>query len=399
MILDVNFIQFLIDDYSKETIKIFVFDKYNTLIASTWYSDLDKYLNLAKYSINNNKPIVVEDIDIKLANSSIFALPFSSSNKIEGTIIIEGEKEEISTIGYALKQSFESIMLYNNYNNIYNEDKGNDKYKVLVDLLLDETFQEEKIQSLMNKLEIDTSLMFSVICIDYIFEKANYFNININLGYQSEIINTKEKIDQCLKSIKYLTTQDIVVRRGQNSSIIIKSYLPASDLNEIYLANQKICNEINEELSKIVPLEFHIASGDVYSNIKEIKNSYFEAKTILKIAKQYNKDDKVLNLKSILLEDTFHYLDSHIINRLINTNIKKIEESELNIDEFIHLIDIFIDCNFNIAKTANISQLHRNTIKNKLEKLKHITELDPSNSFSDAFLLKMIAIHYKQTKK
>ncbi|MDC7250025.1 MAG: sugar diacid recognition domain-containing protein, partial [Sphaerochaetaceae bacterium] len=112
MILDVNFIQFLIDDYSKETIKIFVFDKYNTLIASTWYSDLDKYLNLAKYSINNNKPIVVEDIDSKLANSSIFALPFSSSNKIEGTIIIEGEKEEISTIGYALKQSFESIMLY-----------------------------------------------------------------------------------------------------------------------------------------------------------------------------------------------------------------------------------------------------------------------------------------------
>jgi len=148
-----------------------------------------------------------------------------------------------------------------------------------------------------------------------------------------------------------------------------------------------------------VPLDYHIASGDVYKSVKDIKKSYYEAKAILNIAKKYNKRERVSTLKSIILEDTFHYLDSHIINRLILTNLNKIIDMDSNFESFISLMDTFVDCNFNIATTSKITNLHRNTIKNKLEKLKLYTELDPLNSFEDAFLLKMIAIHYKQIKK
>ncbi len=398
MVLDYDFIQYLINNYSDSSNNIFITDSDNTLIASTQLTDLDKYLNLSKYVIENNKPIIVEDIDGEIENS-IMALPFFSKSIIEGTIIIEGEKEEILKIGNNIKNSLESVMLYSEYMNVNHVANDKEKYNVLVDLLLDENFQEDKILSLMNKFEIDSSLLFSVIYIDYNFEKANYFNINLNLGYQSEIINTKEKIDECLNNIKYLNAQDIIARKGQNGSIIIKSYLPASDINEVYLANQKICNEIDNELQKIVPLDYHIASGDVYKNIKDIKKSFFEAKAILNIAKKYNKRERVSTLKSIILEDTFNYLDPHIINRLISTNLNKIIDMDSNYDSFISLMEIFIDCNFNIATTSKITNLHRNTIKNKLEKLKIYTELDPLNNFADAFLLKMIAIHYKQTKK
>lgn len=398
MILDYDFIQFMINKYSESVVNIFVTDSENTLIASTQLTDLDKYLNLAKYVIENNKPIIVEDVDGSL-NNSIMALPFLSQEKIEGSIIIEGDKETIIKIGNNIKTSLESVMIYNEYSSINNIVDEKERYNSLVDLLFDENYQEDKILGLMNKYEIDSSLMFSVIFIDYTFEKANYFNINLNLGYQSEIINTKEKIDECLHNIKYLNAQDIVARKGQNSSVIIKSYLPASDINEVYLANQKICNQIDQELSKIVPLDYHIASGDVYKNIKDIKKSYFEAKAILNIAKKYNKRERVSTLKSIILEDTFNYLDSHIINRLISTNLNKIIEMDSSYDSFIYLMETFVDCNFNIATTSKLTNLHRNTIKNKLEKLKDYTELDPLNNFADAFLIKMIAIHYKQTKK
>ncbi|MGD1823482.1 MAG: PucR family transcriptional regulator [Pleomorphochaeta sp.] len=399
MILDVDFIQFLIKENSKEGIKIFVTDSQNTLIASTQLNNLEKYLNLSRYVLDNSKPILVENIDEENLFHCITAIPFILQNKIEGTLILEGEKETIVKVGNNLKNSLESVMLYNMYNKLNIIEDEKEKYRGLVDLLLDENFQEDKVLSLMNKFEIDSSLMFSVIYIDYTFEKANYFNININLGYQSEIINTKETIDECLKSIKYLNTQDIVARKGQNGSVIIKSYLPASDLNEVYLANQKICNEIDIKLKDIVPLEYYIASGDVYKDIKDVRKSFIEAKAILDIAKKYNKGDKVLTLKSILIEDTFNYLDSHIINRLIITNLNKIKEMDNDYDSFINLIETFVDCNFNIAKTSLLTNLHRNTIKNKLEKLKNFTELDPLNNFSDAFLIKMIAIFYKQSKK
>ena len=42
--------------------------------------------------------------------------------------------------------------------------------------------------------------------------------------------------------------------------------------------------------------------------------------------------------------------------------------------------------------------LHRNTIKTRLEKLKALTGLDPINSFSDAFVIKLVSVYLKQNQ-
>jgi sugar diacid utilization regulator len=218
----------------------------------------------------------------------------------------------------------------------------------------------------------------------------------LNLGYQSDIENTKAKIKTILKNVKYFNSQDIIGQIGQNGTIIIKSYIPSNNTSEMYLANSKICEEIQQKLSSINSLDFHIASGDAYNNLIDISKSYKEAKEIMEIGRKYNKDERYFSLKSIILEDTYHYLDTHIKNKLIITTLDKLKEVEQETyKQLLSVTESFIDCNFNISKTSQLTQLHRNTINNKLIKFKAITGLDPLNNFSEAFLIKMIAIYDK----
>jgi sugar diacid utilization regulator len=399
MLLDSDFLQLLISRNVPKEVKVFISDASNTLIAATQMNDIDSYHSFSTYILKNKTPLVLETPSSTLNN--VYGLPLYSDSNLIGSIILEGEKEIIKQIGNTIKVQIEALTVYLNYSGTNAGKNTKEKQKdLLVYQLISDDYQEEQILSAFNRLEIDPSLMHSVIYIRYTFDNANYFNINLNLGYQSEIENTKNKINELLESVKYFNSQDLIGHIGQNGTLIIKSYIPTDDICDVYAANQKICIEIKEKLEKITSLDFHIASGDVYLELQNISKSYQEAMNILDIARHYKKKERLLTLKSILLEDTYHYLDSYIKNKLVHTLLNKIKEDNPNhYEELLKVIDTYIECGFSISETSKLTQMHRNTVNNKLVYFKNLTGLDVSDNFSEAFLLKMIIIHNEQNKR
>lgn len=398
MQLDSDFLQLLVDKNEEDGVKVFVSDTRNTLIAATQINDLDSYLGFGTFILKNKTPLILETPNKEHLN--IYGLPLFENEQIIGSIILEGEKKRVQEIGNKLKAEIEALCIYRNFEGRNKNLNSNEKQREnLINLLLNEELQEEKVLSLFNKLEIDPSLMHSVIYIRYTFEKVNYFNINLNLGYQSDVENTKIKMNELLRSVKYFNSQDIIGKIGQNSTAVIKSFIPTENMNDVYSANTKICKEIERKLKSISSLDFHIATGDVYHELSQIKKSYLEAKDILDIARHYHKEEKLLTLKSILLEDTYHYLDSHIKNKLIKTIFDQLQTAEpAHYEQLLAILDAYIECGFNISQTSQITGLHRNTVNNKLLHFETITGLDVTHNFAQAFLVKMVCIYHEQVK-
>ena len=66
--------------------------------------------------------------------------------------------------------------------------------------------------------------------------------------------------------------------------------------------------------------------------------------------------------------------------------------------ELILCCEAFVDSCMSLSETSARTQLHRNTIRARLEKLNILTGLDPAANFKDAFLVKMLAVYTRQRR-
>ena len=63
-----------------------------------------------------------------------------------------------------------------------------------------------------------------------------------------------------------------------------------------------------------------------------------------------------------------------------------------------HLLDTaeaYVDCQFNLTTTSQTLHLHRNTVTSYLKQFTALTGYDPTNSFQDALLTKLMAVHVR----
>jgi len=100
-----------------------------------------------------------------------------------------------------------------------------------------------------------------------------------------------------------------------------------------------------------------------------------------------------------LLESICHNLQPQIINKLLEPALQKLRDADATgYTSLLACAEVFIDTEFNIAKTALILQVHRNTVLSRLSRLAQITSINPMQGFQEAFLVKLIAIYKNITE-
>ncbi|MFA5448027.1 MAG: helix-turn-helix domain-containing protein, partial [Sphaerochaeta sp.] len=264
-------------------------------------------------------------------------------------------------------------------------------------LLLERESDTDKLNSMMNRLELDPSLMRCVIAIDLSFHQTKYFSINLNLGYQSTIEKMRSDLLGKIQANEFLNAEDLVIDHG-GLLVIIKSFIPVGDLSRIYLSLDVICRSLVTTLEQESAIDFNIAYGNLYYGVSSIYKSLQEAKDTLHIGKLSQSQAKFNNLESVLFETICLHLQPQFINKLLEPALKLLQkDAQRDYQQLLECAETYVDTSSNIAQTARLLRVHRNTVTTRLQRFHQITNFDSSQSFSNAFLIKLLAVYQRLT--
>ncbi|MCL2616236.1 MAG: helix-turn-helix domain-containing protein [Defluviitaleaceae bacterium] len=388
--LSADFLDRLLEKYASNSI-IHITDEHTQILASTDSLRVGMNSSTAQYIVQVMRPSVIERENQD--DWMIYGTPVFLGGELRGTVVVRGQASSVQQ-GVAVRAALEAALEYDQYSRTFQD---SDERGQIARLMLSGQANADKLVSMMNRQEIDPALLRTAICVSLQFHQTSYFNINLRLGYQSSIEIVRNEAAMCLKGSRHLNTQDFVLIYDRNTIVVIKSFIPTFDYSRIYLALDKICQDFIQDLGAFSAFSLNMAYGNIYGNVADLKKSFEEACEIIQIGKKTGRSERLYILENILFDNIYHNLHPQVSKKLLEPNLKKLEKKDGSLRaELLDCAEHFIDNCMNISATSEKSMLHRNTIRARLEKLQSLTGLDPTNSFYDAFIIKMLAVRLRQ---
>ena len=196
--------------------------------------------------------------------------------------------------------------------------------------------------------------------------------INENYEYFLYVIKSKNKSKEIKNNLNKVFDIDYIFIEDESLLIV---------LNNIEISKD-IVDFINTEL--MYPIR--VGYSKYTKGINNIKNAYLQAKKALdmvylfgvnKIAYGYGKN-KIDDFISSFSDEQIKKLNKHY------------DLSMLNEDDVL-TINVFINCNLNIALASRELFLHRNTLIYRLDRIQRTTNLDV-RKFDDALILRILLL-------
>lgn len=271
--------------------------------------------------------------------------------------------------------------------------------------------EEESNANSMERI-LSTILYMDNFSAENLIEQAQYYGINLNKNYQIAAFHTdnlnKELKEMQIKNNGYINEIKENIKRsikrefndyglkhimtlvqGEFVAALIPTDMFSDDLLTVILKN----------IVKKVQISYHfqmiVGVGSSYNYIEEIKLSYQEAKSTIKISKIINSKEQVyfynnLGVYAFLSQiKNDKFLDNYKNNKLkILEDADKIQEGCL-----CDTLEAYLDNNCNANATAEALFIHRNTMRYRMDKIKKIlgTELTDVSFFLElklAFAIK-----------
>jgi carbohydrate diacid regulator len=240
--------------------------------------------------------------------------------------------------------------------------------------------QVTKIANLL-RFELGITRLVAVVNIKPILEAAYNQHASSNLLFA----RTKESLTHLLETSPLVTDKDMFIL-GENELIIFKHF--SVDTN--YDAFEQWGGEIIELLSSLKPsTPILMGIGSLTNSPVKLFFSYNEALFNMinclsncRIASIYNFD----LLVSYLFKNPAHVNHCLAFKRLKEKVTNKIDRKY----DMKNTIKSLLDNNLNVTSTAKTLFIHRNTLVYRLEKLKELTGLCPSQFLNHAILCKLL---------
>ncbi|MEH6576964.1 MAG: helix-turn-helix domain-containing protein, partial [Amphritea sp.] len=142
---------------------------------------------------------------------------------------------------------------------------------------------------------------------------------------------------------------------------------------------------ITERLSQLSWLKFFVACGNYYDGTDKIQTSYQSALKTLSIGKALHPEKEIylytdMALDVLLLENRDNWSSKHMFNTYENLTYR---DKKNCLKKTLH--SLFCS-NLNISKAAENLNIHRNTLRHRLDKIKELTGLDVTD-LNNLFIL------------
>lgn len=252
--------------------------------------------------------------------------------------------------------------------------------------------ENDEIPHLLNQLEIDLGLRYSVIVIDYSFGISQYFDINLNLGYEHSKQKTEKELFHRVRHHRFLNSRDIVGEYGESQIVIIKSLQKSSPQNRAYKMLDCLCEDIASSMSDLALMSIRISHSCLFDNIYQIQKYYHQANEAIKLGSLKNPAKPFVMVDDILLEILLENLPEQIHKQCIDLRAEALHSHHDGCLACIDSCDALINHNFNQSAAAETLGIHRNTLLKRLDKWSEVTGLRPEKSFCDAMISKLLIL-------
>ncbi|GHU51635.1 hypothetical protein AGMMS49975_05730 [Clostridia bacterium] len=339
-----NFAQILqttIDGLKSLTgIDFVVFEGYGKVVAAT--EDSGESTDLLPLAKTEEEYIKSEDCwFFKVANE----------NTVEYVLGLRGEGENIVKLGRLAVFQIQSLML------AYKERFNRDNF--IQNLILGNLAAPE-LYNLAKKLHIDTEARRVVYIVEVPAERSVY-------------------VVEILKSIFPQKNKDFIIVIDDRNIALVKE-LREKD-------SEKPAKNILGTISSEIMIKVRIGIGSVICELKELPNSFGEAKTALEISRIFEPEKNIVNADKLGIGRLVHGIGKDLCRTFVREIMKEVDLENFD-EETIVTIHKFFENNLNVSETARQLYIHRNTLVYRLDKLQKITGLD-LRVFDDAITFKI----------
>ena len=196
--------------------------------------------------------------------------------------------------------------------------------------------------------------------------------INENYEYFLYVIKSKNKSKEIKNNLNKVFDIDYIFIEDESLLIV---------LNNIEISKD-IVDFINTEL--MYPIR--VGYSKYTKGINNIKNAYLQAKKALDMVYLFGVNKIVYGYGNNKIDDFISSFSDEQIKKLNN----HYDLSMLNEDDVL-TINVFINCNLNIALASRELFLHRNTLIYRLDRIQRTTNLDV-RKFDDALILRILLL-------
>lgn len=264
----------------------------------------------------------------------------------------------------------------------------------------------EEESNVSSRERILTSILYSEqLNISELMEQANYLGIDLSGKFRAAVFGWK---DEQVRRINQADEGSSIERRNQIKKWILNEFrsyglqhmMLHSRIDTIIIMFPEamfshdllisILQHIIQRMEDYYKLNAKVGIGSGYEYINEFKLSYQEAKNTLKISSMISDAQKIffyedLGIYSLLAQITNgKFLDDFVENKLG----RLLQAEEMQEGDLCETLEAYLlhDCNANA--TAEILFIHRNTMRYRLDKIRHILNVDLSE-LSECLELKL----------
>lgn len=243
--------------------------------------------------------------------------------------------------------------------------------------------------------------------------RADYHRYDLRVPHQAMFLyctkpkkrTNKSEKDAFVKSsgdpLMYRITKQVMERYYNRVLLVAEQDFCICLLPEnmyMYSAN-RIAEQLLNDIHVTDPtLDVYIGIGNRYGNLSGFHQSILEAKQIvdamqlLKISNAYRTLDRIL--VPVFLMD---HMNDPTINMIYEQSLLRLARSDSSLEsDLIHTLEVYFECDKNISTTAETLYIHRNTLRNRLQRIEQLLQKDLSNA-DDCFEL-MLALYIHKLK-
>lgn len=373
---------------------VILLDKYFNIV--NWWDIKENPYPIKKYLTNNSNNIV---LDAKYLSSlppefELLQKPLErqlnigdhtidtviSSVYIQhihyGYVLVWKTVKELSDIDYiALEHSTMSFALERIRNNEIERAKNRVRRDFLDELLMGKITDVENLEYLCDIYRINMNLSYVPMVFSLEFYGHEEYDLIEKKRYQDEkVLEILKFLDSLGENRPY-----VVHSLSIHGQIILLIGFKRDTFEGLVQPTKNICMEIVEEIeSNLNGITIYAGIGGISSNLMDLHHYFNQAMEALRLTNKSPSHKKIC-----------HFND-FVVHQFLEENVSPIEmrkffESALgslykydkeNDTDFIHTLQVWIENNFNIAKTSRQLYTHRNTVLYRMDKISNILNSD-----------------------
>ncbi|GGE15731.1 CdaR family transcriptional regulator [Marinithermofilum abyssi] len=212
---------------------------------------------------------------------------------------------------------------------------------------------------------------------------------NDQLAGELQVQQTKTKIMKKIEEVVGDPLVHLVSFAGGGHFVV----LYALDRDQPTKRQKAVLNRLGQRIEQVISSQFglnvQIGVGNCYNELAEISSSYREAVRAVKVGRRYLPKRLIYHYDELGLGLLIDSIDPKLRKEYTKRNLQPLFNADRKtFGKLWKTMQVYMDKGLNVTQAANALQIRRNTLLARLEKIAHLTGLNPRN-IDDLFLLKL----------